>query len=88
MLLFEAFVSNKGASRATRHIDDAEVAAQLLHARLSRNQIIESDVNVEKAFNLLGAMMMRTGWTNDTSVLAQPCLVVKPMREHGAPSAT
>ena len=41
MLLFEAFVSNKDANRATRHIDDAVLAAQSLHARLSRNETID-----------------------------------------------
>ena len=45
-------------------------------------------MKVEKAFNVLGAMMMRTGWTNDASVLAQPCLVIKPRREHGGSPAT
>ena len=84
MLLFEAFVSNKSADRATRHIDDAVLAAQSLQARLSRNEIIESDVKVDRAFNILGAMMMRTGWTDDASVLAQACLVIKPTREHGS----
>ena len=82
LLLFEAFVSNKSAKPKTAHIDDARLAAEALHARLITNEIIEPDVTVERSFNILGAMMMRTGWSKDVSVLSQPCLVIKPTREH------
>ena len=39
---------------------------------------LESAVTVDQSFNILGAMMMRAGWSCDMSVLEQPCLVVKP----------
>ena len=39
---------------------------------------LESYLTVDKSFNILAAMMMRTGWTDDVSVLKQECLVVKP----------
>ena len=87
LLLFEAFVSNKSAKPKTAHIDDARLAAEALHARLITNEIIEPDVTVETSFNILGAMMMRTGWSNDVSVLSQPCLVIKPTREHDPTTA-
>ena len=39
---------------------------------------LESAVTVDQSFSILGAMMMRTGWACDMSVLKQACLVVKP----------
>ena len=68
----------RAATRETQHIDDARSAAQALHARLMTGEAIETAVTVEESFNLLGAMMMRTGWTNDANVLSQSCLVVRP----------
>ncbi len=78
LLLFEAFVSGRQP-----HIDAAKSAAQELNKRLKTGNPIKSDVAVgdvdeDESFNILGAMMMRTGWAKGTDVLEQPCLVVKP----------
>ena len=85
ILLFEAFVSHKSSrgSGKRRHVDDAGAAADALHAKLAHGESVESAVTVKRSFSLLGAMMVRTGWTNDVSVLAQPCLVINPISENG-----
>ena len=85
LLLFEAFVSNRRGARNTntRHVDDALAAAQALQGKFANGEAIASSVSVERSFNLLGAMMMRTGWTHDLSVLSQPCLVIRPMNGSG-----
>ncbi len=49
-----------------------------LHARFKTGEPIEPNVTVDKSFNILGAMMMCTGWAKDIEVLKQACLVVKP----------
>ena len=86
LVLFEAFVSNesKHGGSKTRHVDDACAAAQALYAKFTNGEAIESSVTVERSFNLLGAMMLRTGWTNDVSVLAEPCLVIRPTSANGS----
>ena len=33
---------------------------------------------VDECFSILGAMMLRTGWTADVSILSKSCLVVRP----------
>ncbi len=76
LLLFEAFVSGKQP-----HIDAAESAVQELNKRLKTGNPIKSDVAVgegDEISNILGAMMMRTGWAKGTDVLKQSCLVIKP----------
>jgi len=76
LLLFEAF-----ASGGQSHIDDAKSAVRELSKRLKTWNPIMSDVAVgegDEIFNILGAMMMRTGWAKGTDVLKQSCLVIKP----------
>lgn len=75
MLLFEAFVSNQKSNSADRHINDCLLAISAFEACLAANK--ESSVRVSTSFNLLGAMLLRTGWTDDIGILAQSCLVVK-----------
>ena len=78
LLLFEAFVSNKKRGGAGNHVGDAERAAQALHAKLGTGKPVESSVTAEERFNILGAMMLRTGWSEEPSVLSEACLVVRP----------
>jgi hypothetical protein len=75
LLLFEAFVSNRKSSAVDRHIDDSLLAISAFKRRSTVD--LESSVDVPISFNLLGAMLLRTGWTHDTELLAKPCLVVK-----------
>ncbi len=78
LLLFEAFVSKWPRGGAARHVEDAGRAAEHFYARLTSGEPVESSVTAVERFNILGAMMLRTRWTEDTSVLSQACLVVRP----------
>ena len=77
LLLFEAFVSNKQRSGEGSHVGDAERAARALYAKLAMGKAVESSVTADERFNILGAMMLRTGWSEDLSVLSEACLVVR-----------
>ena len=78
LLLFEAFVSNKQRGGEGSHVGDAERAARELHAKLGTGKPVESSVTADERFNILGAMMLRTGWSEEPSVLSEACLVVRP----------
>ena len=82
LLLFEAFVSGKSKKQGRTHEEDATSAAQDLYGRLLKKEPIEPAVTVDKGFNILGAMMIRTEWECSSGVLSEPCLVVKPDLEN------
>lgn len=78
ILLFEAFVTNQKKSHDTRHVEDAELAANHLLRMTEGRAPLESAICEPECLNLLGAMMLRTGWTTELSVLDAECLVVRP----------
>ena len=78
LLLFEAFVTNQNKSTDTRHVEDARLAANHLFERASSGSAILSAVNEPSCFNMLGAMMLRTGWTDSLDVVSEECLVIRP----------
>lgn len=73
LLLWEAFVS--GREKTESHLGDAQRAVSLFLEAwpdLARaNRVSEGPV-----FSLVGAALLRAGWTNDVSLLGVPCLVV------------
>ena len=84
LLLFEAFVSGKAKTKDGTHEKDAEAAARALCDKLKDYRCVESMVTVGRSFNILGAMMLRTGWASSCRVLCASCLVVKPDPEKPA----
>ena len=86
VLFFEAFVTNQKNLHDARHIEDAKLAAQHLLQMYKKPSPLKSAVYEPKRLNLLGAMMLRTGWASDLNVLNSECLVVRPpFREPLAP---
>jgi len=77
LLLFEAFVSNQRAKGPERHIEDANLAIAAFQQRVLDLANFENTVDAPTRFNLLGAMLLRTGWTQDLAMLERSCLVVK-----------
>lgn len=77
LLLWEAFVSNQNSKDPERHKQDARRAILDFRERMSNPTSLESDVTTPQAFNLLGAALLRTGWSTDLSLLSAPCLVVR-----------
>lgn len=75
-LFFEAFVT--AAAKGDDHIDDAFIAACEIQTLLAGDQPYRSAIDADETFSLLGASLLRTGWSTDLAVLSAPCLVVKP----------
>jgi hypothetical protein len=77
LLLWEAFVSNQSNKEVGRHVQDAKRAVSDFRERMRNPASLQSDVTAPQSFNLLGAALLRTGWSTDLSLLSAPCLVVR-----------
>lgn len=58
------------------------IAAREARELLEGGRAYRSAIDEPEVFNLLGAALLRTGWTRDLSALSAPCLVVKPGFDH------
>lgn len=74
LLLFEAFVS--GGGKGADHVDDARRATKRFES-LCLDPYGCSAIADEDCLGLLGAALVRTGWTTDLSLLGAAVLVVK-----------
>jgi hypothetical protein len=71
---WEAFVT--ASAKGKDHSDDALIALREFSRRAQSGPLI-SDIDEQEVLSLLGAALLRTGWTEDINVLAEPCLVVR-----------
>lgn len=79
-LFFEAFVT--GLAKGVDHADDALIAAREMQRLLGGEAVYRSAIDEAEVFSLLGAALLRTGWSNDLGLLSSPCLVVRPGFDH------
>jgi len=77
LLLFEAFVTNQGKKTPTRHIEDAGLAVTAFQRGMTEPASFRSAIAESRCLNLLGASMLRTGWSSDPAILSETCLVVR-----------
>jgi hypothetical protein len=84
VLLWEAFVSDK--SKGEDHIADAVLAVDELLRRTETGQL-NTDVTAENPFSLIGAAMIRAGWTANTNLLHKMCVVIKVSKSSRSESA-
>ena len=82
LLLFEAFVSHVG--KAVGHIDCARLALKRFPGTWEERASFVSAIDEPGILNLLGAILLRIGWTDDITVLSEPCLVVLHKGQAGA----
>lgn len=75
LLLFEAFVTHVG--RSVSHEECARLALKGFPKEWGVRAASESAVEEPCTMNLLGAMLLRIGWTDDVTMLSEPCLVVR-----------
>jgi len=75
LLLWEAFVS--GPAKRACHIADAEVGAQAFIQALPNPVSANAIVCSSPVYSLVGAALLRTGWSSNVSVLEEPCLVLR-----------
>jgi hypothetical protein len=74
LFVWEAFVS--GAAKAATHAGDAELAVRRFEAALPT--IDEANaIRSEEVHSLMGAALLRTGWSADVALLSRPCVVIK-----------
>ncbi len=83
LLLFEAFVTHEGKSN---HIECAEKAVDQFPKGWKERKAFKSDIDETSTLNLLGAMLLRTGWIDDVKMLGEPCLVVQPKENKPRPT--
>jgi hypothetical protein len=79
LLLFEAFVTHVGP---LGHKECARLAVEKFISGMENQAELESAINEPRSMNLLGAMLLRIGWTEDLSILSEPCLVVRYIGDH------
>lgn len=77
LMLFEAFVTDQRKITDSRHIEDAHLAIAAFQRGMREPACFQSSVKEPICLNLLGAMMLRTGWETDPGILSIPCLVVR-----------
>lgn len=75
LLLFEAFVTHVGKS--VSHEECARLAIKAFPQEWAKRVSSKSAVEEPYTMNLLGAALLRMGWTADLTVLSEPCLVVR-----------
>ena len=75
LFLWEAFVS--GASKGRDHIDDARIAVELFRQCLP-DPSVHNVIHEESILSLLGASLLRTGWTTKLEALKAPTVVIRP----------
>jgi hypothetical protein len=78
LLIFEAFVTDQKKTAPGRHVEDALLAISAFRQMAAGSNGFTSSTNEPNCFSLIGAMLMRTGWATDLTILSQQCLVVRP----------
>ncbi len=77
LLLWEAFVSGSSKSKGATHIDDARMAVNAFSAALPNPGLANAILCASPVYSLVGAALLRTGWSSDLSLLSEACLVIK-----------
>lgn len=75
LYLWEAFVTG-GAKRGS-HLADAKAGVEAFIAGLPDPTLVNAVTCVSDVQSLVGAAMLRTGWTTSPRILQEPCLVVR-----------
>jgi hypothetical protein len=74
LFLWEAFVS--GNAKGSGHVHDAQIAVQKFQAALPNPELANA-ISEQNVFSLIGASMVRSGWSTNVQLLSEPCLVIK-----------
>jgi hypothetical protein len=77
LMLFEAFVTDQRKIADTRHVEDAHLAVAVFQRGMRDPANFKSSVDEPICLNLLGAIILRTGWDTDPAILSRPGLVVR-----------
>jgi hypothetical protein len=83
ILLWEAFVT--GPAKAGSHAADAAAAIRTFTDHLPRLRADKGPPQEPHVQSLVGAALLRTGWSTDLSLLARPCLMLKTLSAAATP---
>lgn len=75
LFVWEAFVTAQ--AKGMTHQDDAVIGARAFAAALPDPTEHDALAPSERVFSLIGAALLRTGWTTDTGILSSPAVVIK-----------
>ena len=73
LFLWEAFVS--GGAKGNGHGDDARTGVEAFKAALPDPRTCLECTGA--SYSLAGAALLRSGWSRDVALLAQPCVVIR-----------
>jgi hypothetical protein len=74
LFLWEAFVSGK--AKREDHVADAEAAVQAFRDTIAQPPVGSAVTCAEETYSLIGAALLRSGWSTDLAILGAPCIVV------------
>ena len=74
LFLWEAFVSGK--AKGNGHAQDVEIAVRKFQGALPNPERANA-ISEEKVLSLVGASMVRAGWSSSAQLLSERCLVIK-----------
>lgn len=74
LFIWEAFVTSK--AKGESHSADAEIAVRLFSINLD-NIPAANAIHEESVHSLIGAALLRVGWSTDIELLGKPCIVLK-----------
>lgn len=75
LFLWEAFVSSKAKGKS--HGDDAKIAVHAFLAALPDMNPPDAICCDGEVYSLIGAALIRSGWSEDIAYLKRPCVVIK-----------
>ena len=75
LFLWEAFVS--GESKGADHVSDARIAVNAFDERLHALEQPNAIRCETEVYSLVGAALLRSGWSSDPGLLSEPCLIVR-----------
>lgn len=75
LFVWEAFVS--GASKGDSHAADALAAVRAFAAAMTQPLLVSAVTCPSEAYSLLGAALLRTGWSSDLELLSSQCTVIR-----------
>jgi len=75
LFLWEAFVSGKG--KTATHVSDAQAAVNAFADSLPNPMAFNAVTCTVPVHSLIGAALLRTGWSSTPAVMSMSCLVIK-----------
>ena len=75
LFVWEAFVS--GTSKGITHAADALAAVKAFGAAMTQPLLLSAVTCPSEAYSLVGAALLRTGWSTDLALLSSHCIVIR-----------